>query len=249
MIGEATQGTPVIPRGTLLDPICDPSRIPLRSSPRCVPLTLPQTRAHSGGRWPTATTAGCPPAASQPARKRGAARPFRRVDPSQGFRARNPAIAVSSADSAVCFHTLSRLGQQIQTDWTGSGSAVQRSRSRDWSTGASKQFPSTSWTNMLASSYGSRGRISGNRPRQAGRQAQIINFRAHADDTTCQPTCHLHVQRQTDPIWRGTYNRAGLAKKKSSKDTVLLASSYLGESLQGEGTYIDEKSFTLHKLR
>jgi hypothetical protein len=44
--------------------------------------------------------------------------------------------------------------------------------------------------------------------------------------------------------------RAGQKKKKkSSKDTVLLASSYLGESLQGEGTYIDEKSFTLHKLR
>ena len=129
-----------------------------------------------GGRWPTATTAGCPPLANQPARKRGAARPFRRVDPSQGFRARNPAIAVSSADSAVCCPDWVSRYRQTGPD------RGQPSSAPGPGTGRLGSFQTVS-LHELDQHACQLPRITGKnfwKQPQAGSQAQIINFRAHA---------------------------------------------------------------------
>lgn len=154
----------------------------------------------SGGGWPTATTAGCsPPLASKeawrgtpvPADLSSAGFRVRRVD--SGPRVPRPslghacdAIAHRSQHSAVCFHVLSRLGEQIQTDWTGSGVHPSSSALQVQVQGLelSKQFPSTSWTSMLASSHGSGSRSRGRIPGNSSRQAQnIINCESRHQST------------------------------------------------------------------
>lgn len=98
-------------------------------------------------------------------RKRGT---FRRVDPSSAV-----LMLTRQCVSTCCPDWVSRY-RQTGLDIQPSSGPAPASRSRD---GASKQFPSTSWTNMLASSHRSRGRISGNSPWhwQAGRHKYNIN--------------------------------------------------------------------------
>lgn len=94
-------------------------------------------RSRSSGRWPAATAAGG--GAQLAGKEAWLVTPVTRTP---GFRGGWPRSQAAVLSQQRKLHMVSRSGQQIQTDWTGSGSG------REW---LSKQFPSTSWTSTRMS--------------------------------------------------------------------------------------------------